>query len=157
MLKVKFEDPEYGFIGLKINCGEEELYILGSYCPRNSLADLVETLIGLLQLPMDCVVIWNEEPIEYEMRFSRVGQLITLTIDCYPDSTRSIYNYDRVLEISGSYEMTCIPFWRALRDLQGRFSYQDLTKRWLSPFPSLQLDQLSVTINSRKSSNFVEN
>jgi hypothetical protein len=101
-LKVKFEDPKNGFIGLKIICEGEELYILGSYCPRNSLVDLAETLKGLLEIPMESIVIWNEEPTEYEMTFSRMQQQISLTIDSYPDSRRNIHHCDRVLSLQGN-------------------------------------------------------
>ena len=152
-MKVRFEDPKNGFIGLKITYERKELYVLGSYCPRNSLVDLAGTLKGLLEIPMESVVIWNEEPTEYEMRFSRTQQQISLTIDCYPDSRRSIHHYDRVFTMQGSYETVCIPFWRALRDLQGRFSAEELTKRWHSDFPFDQLNQLTAAIDFWKSAN----
>jgi len=35
-LKVSFDDPEHGWVGLLINCGDEAMSIIASYTPSDS-------------------------------------------------------------------------------------------------------------------------
>jgi hypothetical protein len=39
-----------------------------------------------------------------------------------------------------------IPFWRALRNLQGRFSIEDLNRRWHRDFPWREIERLTLLL-----------
>jgi len=67
----------------------------------------------------------------------------------FPDRHRRIARSgEKELEITGSYEEICVPFWRALRSLQGRFSAEELDARWHRPFPWKDIDQLTSAIKT---------
>ena len=90
-------------------------------------------------------VVWNEEPIESEFRFRRNGELVSLEVLEFPDHRRVLQPASR-FDFQGSYEEVALPFWRALRDLQGRFSGEELAARWHRSFPTSDLDDLTSVL-----------
>jgi hypothetical protein len=123
--------------------------INASSTPSNSFLDLTNALHGLLQYEGRLTITWHEEPGEFEMRFSRREKVIRLEIVEYPNHRRDLVTGGTALDISGIYEEICIPFWRALRDLQGRFTTEELDGRWLRPFPSQEISLLTDAIRNR--------
>jgi hypothetical protein len=75
-LKVSFDNPEHGWVGLFINYGEEAHRIIASYIPSDSFLDLTNILHNLLYYPIEAVIIWHEEPAETELRFSGSGGMV---------------------------------------------------------------------------------
>jgi hypothetical protein len=69
-LKVSFDNPEHGWVGLTISQGEESLTIVASYTPSDSFLDLTNALYNLLCYRVGGFVTWHEELAETEMRFS---------------------------------------------------------------------------------------
>lgn len=145
-LKVTFDDPEHGWVRLTISDIEIETTIIASYTPHNSFLDLTNTLHKMLLYESSAIVIWSEEPAEFEMRFDRKEEIICLEIWRYPDHRRGVDEGERVLAVAGKFQDICIPFWRALRDLQGRFTAKELDKRWHRPFPSEEMNKLTAEI-----------
>jgi hypothetical protein len=149
-LKVSFDNPEHGWVGLFINYGDNVMSIIASYTPSDSFLDLTNALHGLMYCPIEATVIWHEEPAETELRFSPSGELIMLQVYVFPDRRRRIARSGgKELEIAGSYEEICVPFWRALRSLQGRFSAAELDARWHRQFPWKDIDRLTRAIREK--------
>src|SRR5215510_3143630 len=61
-LKVSFDNPEHGWVGLFINYGDNAMSIIASYTPSDSFLDLTNALHGLMYCPIEATVIWHEEP-----------------------------------------------------------------------------------------------
>ena len=148
-LKVSFDNPEHGWVGLTISQGEESLKIIASYTPSNSFLDLTNALYNLRCYRVGSVVAWHQEPVETELRFSISGDEVELDVYFFSDHRRDYGRGERVLAITGSYEEICTPFWRALRSLQGRFSVEELDARWHRPFPWKEIDLLTTTIKGK--------
>jgi len=142
-LKVAFNDPEHGWVGLTISRGGERVTIVASYTPSDSFLDLANALHNLFLYSGEAKVILHSGSTEYELRFSREGEVVRLEAWEYPDRLRDAGRGERFFEASGSYEGVCIPFWRALRNLQGRFSAEELNARWHRPFPAKEIDGLT--------------
>lgn len=142
-LKVAFDDPEHGWVGLTIGRGSESVTIIASYTPRDSFLDLADALYNLYLYSGETKVIWHSGSTEYELRFGREGNEVRLEAWEYPDRLRDAGRGERFFEASGSYEDVGLPFWRALRNLQGRFSAEELNRRWHRPFPARELDGLT--------------
>lgn len=49
-LKVSFDNPEHGWVGLYINYGEEAITIIASYTPSDSFLDLTQRPVYLTLL-----------------------------------------------------------------------------------------------------------
>lgn len=152
-LKVVFDDPEHGWIALMISCGETSVTIVTEYTPRDSFLELANALYNLLMRDGEFIVRWQYNPTEYDMSFERKGAAVSMNVVEYPDRLRREGRGDLMFSISGSYADICLPFWRALRDLQGRFSPEELDSKWHRAFPSREIDILTNAIRNRKESN----
>jgi hypothetical protein len=149
-LKVSFDDPEHGWVGLTISLADESLTIIASYTPSDSFLDLTNALYSLLCYRVGGIVTWHEEPAETEFRFSISGEDVKLEVYRYSDHRRDYGRGERELAITASYAEICLPFWRALRNLQGRFSSHELDARWHRPFPWKDIDILTTTIKEKQ-------
>lgn len=147
-LKVAFENPNAGWVTLTINQGGQTISLTASYI-YDSFLQLTYTLHSLLFGQGQAIVTWLTEPVEYEMRFAREADTLHLAIHDFPDRRRSPFLGRPLLTLSGSYEEVCLPFWRALRALQGRFSEQELHERWQRPFPSGEIAKLTQALEER--------
>src|SRR4051812_38845191 len=145
-LKVVFDDPENGWVGLTIAHEGERVTINASYTPSDSFLDLADALYNLFQYSGEAKVIWHSGPLEYELRFAKEGDVVRFGVYEYPDHLRDAGRGELFFEASGTYRGICLPFWRALRDLQGRFSEGELNARWHRPFPSKEIDALSALL-----------
>jgi hypothetical protein len=145
-LKVAFDDPEHGWVGLTFRRGDESVTITASYTPSDSFLDLTNALYNLFLYSGEAKVVWHSGSIEYELRFAREGDVVRLEAYEYPDHLRDAVRGRLFFEASGMYEEVCLPFWRALRNLQGRYSEAKLTSRWHRPFPSKEIDDLTALL-----------
>lgn len=145
-LYVAFGEPDAGTIDVTLRHEAETVNIGASYI-YNSFHSLAEALIRLKNNADEAVVVWQCEPSEYEFRFSHQDTVVSLQVLLFPGQERSIFDELRpVLTVTGSYEEICLPFWRALRQLQGRFSQEEWQARWHGPFPSRELDLLTAAL-----------
>jgi len=141
-LKVAFDGPQDGWVEVRISCGGEDANIIASYTPHDSFLDLVNALYNLFLYESESKVVWNEGQSESEMRFRKTGSLVSLDVVEFPDHRRDLQPQSR-LKVCGTYEEVAIPFWRALRELQGRFSPEELNAKWHRDFPSKQIEGLT--------------
>jgi hypothetical protein len=141
-LKVAFDDLEHGWVRLTISYSVETFIIVASYTPRDSALELTNALHSLLS-DGQAKVTWHCEPPEYDMWLFRSGSNVSLEIHEYSDYRRGIERGEKAFALSGTYEEICLPFWRALRDLQGRFSAEELNFRWHRPFASRDIGLLT--------------
>src|SRR5262245_41058686 len=102
-LKVSFDNPEHGWVGLTISQGEESLTISASYTPSDSFLDLTNTLYNLLCYRVGGIVTWQEEPSETELRFSISREVVELEVYFFSDHGRDFGRGERELAITGSY------------------------------------------------------
>lgn len=94
----------------------------------NAFYALVDTFLQLHSGFGQNIVSWTVEPTECDMYFSRADETVTLDILVWPDSGRSSFRQENAFSASGSYGEICLPFWRSLRGLQGRFPAVELEK-----------------------------
>lgn len=145
-LKASFDDPEHGWVGLTISRDEEVVTIITSYTPSDPFLDLTDALYNLFLYDGAAKVVLHYGAAEYELCFRREGDAVSLEAYEYPGHLRDAGAGERFFEASGSYEDICLPFWRALRNLQGRFSEDELNARWHRPFPSKEIDGLTTLL-----------
>jgi len=150
-LKVAFDDPEAGWVGLKLSRDGEMAEIIASYTANDSFLDLVNVLHNLFLHEGEWKVIWNEEPAVCELRFHRTGNLVNMELVELPDYRRELCRAESRFKASGSYEEVGIPFWRALRNLQGRFTAEELHARWHREFPSKEINALTSILRQSRS------
>ncbi len=147
-LKAAFDDPEHGWVGLTMSRGAETVTLNASYTPRDSFLELADALYNLFLYDGEAKVVWNSGATDYELRFSREDEVVRLEACAYPTRVREVGTGERLFEASGSYEDVCVPFWRALRNLQGRFPVEELNARWHRPFPSKEVAGLTSLLRA---------
>ena len=82
-----------------------------------------------------------EEPEVCELRLERKDGAIELHV-----CRRASFDHPHcrtLLEASGSILEMCLPFWRALRNLQTRFTEKEFELRWHHPFPTSGMEQFT--------------
>ena len=145
-LKVGFGEPAYGWIEVTFQYGETSLGFSTSHV-YNSFFPLMEALLRPQNASGEATVAWQCEPVECELQFARHYDVVTLQVLLFPDARRSVFDApEPKLSVTGSYDEVCLPFWRAIRQLQGRFSEQQWKVRWQYPFPTRELEILTAAL-----------
>lgn len=143
--KVEFDNLDVGWVTLTIREQSRVVIIQASYI-YNSFHQLVDALYKLKLSEGEAIAVWQCEPMEYELCFTREEETIALDILCFPDSSRSVFQRNIVLSTTGTYEEICLPFWRALRSLQGRYSEAEIEERWQRTFPTREMKMLTSAL-----------
>lgn len=145
-LKVTFENPDAGTVWLTLASGSKSVAISATYI-YNSFYQLADALHRLRVAPSQATVAWMCEPSEYEMQFRHEADTIGLEVVWFPDRERSVFKPGQVeMSVTGTYDEVYLPFWRALRELQGRLPVANFEARWRAPFPSRELDLLTTVL-----------
>ena len=153
-MKVRFEEPKYGWIGF---CIEEKNEIIintyFSYICGCSLSSLLECLQSLKEPKnLEEKVIFYLEPASYEFIFTKEKENISLKILFFENHTRSLLEDEDIkLFKVGSYKEICMPFFRALRELQSHYSQEELDTLWKVSFSYEKLDKFSKFLKRNKS------
>ena len=149
-LKVQVSYFDAGGLGLTLDAADaaEPLALWVSYV-YNSPGQPIEALGGLL-LPAPATagyrVLLPDEPDETELHFQGHGAGVALTARAFADGKHRAKTGRELLRLSGSYAEICLPFWRALRGLQGQYPPAKLDRRWHRAFPSRALNQLTALL-----------
>jgi len=146
-LKVSFDEPEHGWIAITMSAGEEQFRLIPSHVPYDSITELAIALNKILEGYAEAVVRWNEEPAEYEFFFRVSGESLNLEI-CEVARIQGGVRRNSVFNFGGPRDQLLISFWRALRELQGRYSPFEYEKRWEEPFPTLEMEVLTQRIKA---------
>jgi hypothetical protein len=134
MIKATLGDPNHGWVVLSLQAPSAEVEIVGSYAPGDSFLELIRALDDMLHEGGERTVTWYEEPQETDLCFVGRANRVQLTVRRFRDHRRTKGGGRVLLDVAGSFEQVCLPLWRALRSLQGRFSQQDLDARWHKNF-----------------------
>lgn len=146
-LRVKFDDPGDGWIGISIQSeGISSFEQSFSYTPYDSFFELVTAVAMASKGDGEWVAHWNAEPTEYEFELQRIRDEVRLRIQRHADNQRQKGLEETVFAASGDFSGIALPFWRALQDLRSRFSVEELDRRWHRKFPVAELDRLTQSL-----------
>lgn len=148
-LKIRFDEPEHGWIALTIGAGEEPFHVVATYVPFDCISEMAVALNQLLSNEPRATVRMGDGPIEYEMSFNVRDNQIKVEISIV---TRAWGGTERqfLFGFTEEYGQTLIAFWRALRELQGRYEPAEYQRRWHQPFPTRELEVLTERITTLK-------
>jgi len=151
-MKIYFENLQFGTVDFRIEDNYEMIIdIWFSHIAYNSLKDLVGVLRQLvLSQKCEIKVIFFAEPTEFEFIFHKNRDILNLNIFLFHDSRRVMGSSRHIFHIIGDIETICLPFWRALRSLQSKYSEEEFNELWRSDFSYKELDDLTAMIKTRK-------
>jgi hypothetical protein len=144
-LKVKFDNLRRGSMTVSLSSSEQQVEFEADFI-STGLSWLPTILLQLWLSPTQATVWWLLGPGEYEFLFEREHQRISLDARFYPDGRRGESSGLSELTATGSYEEICLPFWRALRSLQGRYQPSEFEELWGNAFPSESLARLTQAL-----------
>ena len=152
-LQVSFSDPENGWIEIHLQCGVQEFRDQVSHTPYPSFEELASALSRLVQGLPNASARWNGEPYYYDFRFRQSDGKVHLEIVHFPRFSSQEQDTQTILLVTGTFNDICRPFWKAVCDLRGRLSDEQLTRCWRHPFPGEHFDRLSTQIRQMLSEN----
>ena len=143
-VKIKFGMPEHGWLPVNLEVRDYTLNINASDVPVDPLGLLIIALSKAL-LGVEGEVWWNLEPNGYYFSFGPKAEKYFLKIESVNVSrekeTRSVE-----FEMSGKFEDTVLPFWRALRE----FESQRYSEPAWPEFPKPEMNKLTELIKKKK-------
>lgn len=150
-LRVEFKHIEHGWVQTHFCVEEEEHEMWFSYVYRDVFSQLCAALLAMLEENGERVVTWMEEPDEDEMRFKKRDEKIELELWRFENHRRGLGERPHLrFQIAGGYGELCIPFWRALKSLRSRYSDEEFSECWGTPFPEREFDLLTEALRARR-------
>lgn len=148
ILQVRFGIAQHGSMPVKITNSNRQICFTASYVPYDSMLELIDALILSLKGHNQKIARWNTEPIEYEFIFSRNCEHLTLDILNFPDCRRKQSQGELLLKVCDSPIAIVLPFWRALREVENRSSFE---QQWQRVFPKREMRLLEEGIKDHLS------
>ena len=148
-IRVRFDDPDNGSIGISIEQRDSSFAESFSYVPYDSLQELVLALGRVLASDTTTSATCLVGAPEFDLHFERSDNIVRFTVVEFADYRRQKGAGKTAFLASGSFEQICVPFWRALRELESRFSSEDFAGRWHREFPHDELRRLTERIRSQ--------
>ena len=148
ILRVKFGAPEAGWMLVEFHSNSADVSFDISYI-ISDLRRFVEAVHALSFAGGWQSVLWYAEPTEYELQFCRADETVRFQIVEYPGGGRTGAKGLILLDVSGSYAEIALPIWRAIWELQGRYTEAEFAERWKAPFPTDALNKWTASLRER--------
>lgn len=148
-LRVYLDAPSAGWTCVTLEHGTSTLRLVPSHVPYDSISDLVDALLSVLER-RDAVVRWNDEPVEHEFHFAP-GQFDDAALRVFRLDGQPHAAAERVLvfQFVGNHQAIVRAFWRALRDMESRQTREEYAQRWGQSFPERGLTELTRRLDQR--------
>ena len=146
-LKVQINAPQHGWLPIKIELHDTYVAFTASCTPDDSVENLINALVLILNSDPDQTVVWNLEPTLIVFQFIQLAEgIVNFTIIEYlgGSNTKSVPNKHLEIELT-RIELGKI-FWRSLRRLETTTSYEDYEAGWGYSFPHCSMSNLSKLI-----------
>ncbi|WP_236631453.1 hypothetical protein [Endozoicomonas numazuensis] len=115
MIKIEFEEPENGWLPVKIKSGEIEEYFLASNIPENPVYRL-ESVLDSAITGVGGEVCWHLEPVGYFLKIYPANNNFHVTLEYSNNAIGG--KREQLFHITGGTKEIVLPIWRALRKIQ---------------------------------------
>lgn len=139
-LTCRFEPPEHGWLGLRLERLADVVMFSASSTPRDSVSELVGVLLRVLRFGVAGEVAWHEEPGVTLTVFKPRGDLVRLRVQAV-----SQVRHAMLLEHDDTVHSVATAFVSGLRRLDVDCAEGQYEAGWGHPFPRdaiAQLDRL---------------
>jgi hypothetical protein len=147
-LTVSFNSPQSGFMSIGLKTNEQSFVAAVSHEPYDSVSDLINALLALLDGAEQVIVKWNQEPEEYDFEMRRSGEDVQLKVIRYQDHRRT--EGEQVFAHTGSIGNVCFSFRVALHGLRRDRRTDEYAKNWRREFPEAEFQQLKKRLMADK-------
>lgn len=148
-LKVHFDPPNNGWIGISLETLEKKLELSISYTPFHFLDELVESLLKTLD-GENSVARGQYNPEQYNFVFKVENDVCKLSIQILPNFSKSQVYGKEIFLYGNTVENVCLAFWRAIRELQGHVPINEYNEKFQRKFPERSFEFLTEKIKRLK-------
>ena len=151
-LEISFNSPQCGWMSIGFSDGSNEFHTTTAHAPHAfALAELMRILAATLDpaaIQSEYVLKWNRDPEEYDFRFVRGGDTLTLEIYQYPTDERDVAERELVYSYTGDVREISHAFAATFEQLYADRDTDDFEFNWRQPFPYKEYQELSARLSS---------
>ena len=143
-LEVSFNSPQCGWMSIGFKDGEAEFHTTTAHAPHTALPELMRILTSLIDpntTENEYLLKWNRDPEEFDFRFLRNGEKLTLEIYQYPTEDRDSGERELVFSHEGTVGVVCNAFAKTFEQLYADRETDEFEFNWRQPFPYREYDE----------------
>ena len=150
-LEVSFNSPQCGWMSIGFEDGTLEFHTTTAHAPHTAaLPELMRILIALVDADSpqnEYLLKWNRDPEEFDFRFLRNGEKLTIEIYQYPTEERESIERELVFSHEGTVGGVCNAFAKTFEQLYGDRDTDEFEFNWRQPFPFREYEEFKVRIS----------
>ena len=138
-LEVSFNSPQCGWMSIGFDDGLNEFHTTTAHAPHDkALSELMRVFTKLADSALtdnEYSLRWNRDPEEFDFRFLRDGDQLTLEIYQYPTDERDVSERELVFTHRGETRDICQAFAETFEQLYQDRETDEFAFNWRQPFP----------------------
>ncbi len=144
-LEIAFNSPQCGWMSIGFEDGGSEFHTTTAHAPHSAaLPELMQILTDLMDADSgknEYLLKWNRDPEEFDFRFLRNGEKLTLEIYQYPTEDRDSGERELVFSHEGTVGVVCNAFAKTFEQLYADRETDEFEFNWRQPFPYREYDE----------------
>ena len=145
-LEVSFNSPQCGWMSVGFEDANSEFHTTTAHAPHaTALPELMRILTALNETHSaenEYLLKWNRDPEEFDFRFVRDSDELTLEIYQYPTDERDRDDREMVFVHQGSVREVCEAFAATFDQLYADRDTDEFEFNWRQPFPYREYEDL---------------
>lgn len=150
-LEVSFNSPQCGWMSIGFDDGVSEFHTTTAHAPHEfALPELMKILTKLADADStenEYLLKWNRDPEEFDFRFVRDGDGVSLEIYQYPTDERELKERELVFSHIGSVSDMCSTFSDTFHQLYVDRDTDEFEFNWQQPFPFAEFEEFKKRMN----------
>ena len=150
-LEVSFNSPQCGWMSIGFEDGTSEFHTTTAHAPHAGALTELMTILAAIADPAstenEYVLKWNRDPEEFDFRFLRNGEKLTLEIYQYPGEDRAVTDRELVFSHVGTVGVTVRAFAETFDQLYADRDTDEFEFNWRQPFPHEAYAAFQAAVN----------
>ena len=147
-LEVSFNSPQCGWMSIGFSDGVNEFHTTTAHAPHaTALPDLMRILTAIATdggNPEEYLLRWNRDPEEFDFRFERKGDDLTIEIYQYPTEDRDLNERELVYTHTAPTAEVLSAFAETFNQLYEDRDTDEFEFNWRQPFPYKEFEEFSA-------------
>ncbi len=148
MLEVSFNSPQCGWMSIGFRDGVNEFHTTTAHAPHERALPQLMTILTSLADPSstkgEYVLQWNRDPEEFDFRFLRDGDNVTIEVYQYPTEERQPGERELVYSHTAPVAEVCRAFVETFDQLYQDRETDEFEFNWRQPFPMAEFADFKV-------------
>ena len=150
-LEVSFNSPQCGWMSIGFDDGATEFHTTTAHAPHEkALPELLRILTDLLDADSaekEYVLHWNRNPEEFDFRFVKKGENVSLEIHQFLTEERVNRDRETVYSHQGNIGDICAAFAETFQQLYEDRHTDEFEFNWRQPFPFVEFEKFRLRFN----------